>query len=245
MSGRRPGCPKGSIRDPRCSEQQHSNHRSIRFQNGPFFTQTDLKSQDEGDEAPDGEKTDPGKVWFAQPKYMPDWLYRHFRPMVTQKEKGSLVKPAVFTNTPPFFWINHPEPIFALSDHHLRTFPPTTIQIIFLVSFWREVAADFQNRSINPGPKCDTMQCCQYPQWLTQSATNHRASGFKSVRLCIHADVVSASTVQVGRNIQLSSHLYSTIQTLRELHGVSGSRQGEKCTWDKDKLKKSAWEVLE
>jgi hypothetical protein len=35
--------------------------------------------------------------------------------MITQKEKGSLVKPAAFTYTPPSFWINPPEPIFALS----------------------------------------------------------------------------------------------------------------------------------
>jgi hypothetical protein len=42
--------------------------------------------------------------------------------MITQKEKGSLVKPAVFTNTPPSFWINPPEPIFALSEYKFDPF---------------------------------------------------------------------------------------------------------------------------
>ncbi|KAJ7362362.1 hypothetical protein DFH08DRAFT_799405 [Mycena albidolilacea] len=78
----------------------------------------------------------------------------------------------------------------------------------------REVAAAFQNRSINPGPQYDVMLPILDPQWLIQSATNHRASGLESMR--------------------------PTMQTLRELHGVSGGQQGEKCTWDKDKLKKSA-----
>jgi hypothetical protein len=51
---------------------------------------------------------------------MPDWLYRHLpkviQPMITQKEKGTLVKPVVFTNTPLSFWIN-PQNLFSLSHN--------------------------------------------------------------------------------------------------------------------------------
>ncbi|KAJ7824073.1 hypothetical protein B0H14DRAFT_3145796 [Mycena olivaceomarginata] len=184
MSGRRPGHPKGSIRDP-----QMLRTAAQRSQKRPFFTQTDLKSQDEGDEAPDGEKTDPGKDQYGlpSPNTCPIGSTATSPPMITQKEKGSLVGFA--------------QP----SSPHVPAYcHPDYIPSQFLR---REVAADFQNRSINPGPKCDTMQCCQ----------------------C---------------RAEYSSHLYSTIQTLRELYGA-GSRQGEKCTRDKDKLKKSAWEVLE
>jgi hypothetical protein len=50
---------------------------------------------------------------------MPDWVYRHLpvvQPMITQKEKGTLVKLVMFTNTPLSFWIN-PWGLFLLSHN--------------------------------------------------------------------------------------------------------------------------------
>ncbi|KAJ7930158.1 hypothetical protein B0H13DRAFT_1858986 [Mycena leptocephala] len=102
---------------------------------GPFFTHsaafdggsdsdTELESQDEGDENP--EKSGEGSAWFRQPKYMPDWLYRYFhriiRPLITQKESGHLVQPAIFSSALPSFWIYPPEPTIALARYSFDPF---------------------------------------------------------------------------------------------------------------------------
>jgi hypothetical protein len=59
---------------------------------------------------------------------MPDWLYRHFheviRPMITQKEKGALVRPITFTGSSPSFWVYLPEPILSLAEYK---FDPSVI----------------------------------------------------------------------------------------------------------------------
>ncbi|KAJ7468909.1 hypothetical protein B0H11DRAFT_2284053 [Mycena galericulata] len=106
-------------------------------QKRPFFTQstgfdkcndseTELESQDEADENP--EKSEESSSWFHQPKYMPDWLYRYFhrviRPMIMQKEKGCLVRPAIFAGALPSFWIHPPEPVFTLSRY---SFDPSVL----------------------------------------------------------------------------------------------------------------------
>ncbi|KAJ7077201.1 hypothetical protein C8R43DRAFT_1179242 [Mycena crocata] len=83
-------------------------------QTRPFFTQSanfspeggnesesDLESQDEGDENPENDESASGNTWFRKPDYMPDWLYRYFhrviRPLITQKDRGHLLPPAGFT----------------------------------------------------------------------------------------------------------------------------------------------------
>ncbi|KAJ7901480.1 hypothetical protein B0H13DRAFT_2336060 [Mycena leptocephala] len=106
-----------------------------RSQKRPFFTQsttfdagsdseTELESQDEGDANP--ETYEEESSWFHRPKYMPDWLYRYFhrtiRPMITEKEKGRLVQPAIFTDALPSFWIHPPEPICSLSKYSFDPF---------------------------------------------------------------------------------------------------------------------------
>jgi hypothetical protein len=70
------------------------------------------------------------QAWFAQPKYMPTWLYVYFRdviqPLILQKSGRSLSKPAVFSNTkayiPASFWIYPPEAAITLYLH--RFDPP-------------------------------------------------------------------------------------------------------------------------
>ncbi|KAJ7819193.1 hypothetical protein B0H14DRAFT_2600796 [Mycena olivaceomarginata] len=175
----------------------------------PFFTQsenfsvrddgnleTNLKSQGEGDEAPDGEKTDPGKVWFIQPKYMPDWLYHHFpkviQPMITQKEKGLL-----------------PSSSHIPAYHHPDYIPSQFLQ--------REVAADFQNRSINPGPEMRYDAMLPIPPMVDPICNE---PGFESVRPCAHAEVVRAPTVQ-GR-VE-----YSTVKSSVQYHAnTAGTSRG-------------------
>ncbi|KAJ7148561.1 hypothetical protein C8R43DRAFT_521445 [Mycena crocata] len=100
-------------------------------QTRPFFTQSsnfspdggnesdsDLESQDEGDENAENDETASGSSWFRKPDYMPDWLYRYFhrviRPMITQRDRGALLPPAGFTADVPSFWVYPPDPIFAL-----------------------------------------------------------------------------------------------------------------------------------
>jgi hypothetical protein len=65
-------------------------------------------------------------VWFAQPKYMPNWLYRHFpgvmRPMITQKREGLAGKTCRVYKHPAILWTNPPEPIFALLEYKFDLF---------------------------------------------------------------------------------------------------------------------------
>ena len=71
-------------------------------------------------------------AWFAQPKYMPNWLYVYFRdviqPLILQKNGWTLSKPAVFSSTksylPASFWIH---PLEAAITHTLHWFGPPAL----------------------------------------------------------------------------------------------------------------------
>ncbi|PPQ71065.1 hypothetical protein CVT26_011467, partial [Gymnopilus dilepis] len=148
-----PGHVKASRKDraPTDSRERELQFRHLRkaverSQARPFFSQKvalgsdqcgesedDADADDEVDNGPLGGRAESGgdgckEAWFAQPKYMPDWLYKYFSdvvaPLIFTKDGRTLQQPSSFTDnkvySPPSFWLGTVEPVFSLSRHNFR-----------------------------------------------------------------------------------------------------------------------------